>query len=191
MSGKDGPTINLERASVMVIDSSSPGLAILTQIFNGFGARTIYRCNSAESAREEIVRAEIDLIVTDSDLAGPTDGYGFVSWLRRANLGSNTFAPVIMVSGHTRRRNVATARDCGANFIIAKPISPAVVLERVLWVAREARQFVRSESYCGPDRRFKNEGPPGGIAPRRYDDPKPDVLGASGYATSDQDRHAP
>ncbi len=48
--------------------------------------------------------------------------------------------------------------------------------ERVLWTAREARAFVKvGDVYAGPDRRFKNEGPPPGIDGRRSGDLPPEV----------------
>ena len=55
---------------------------------------------------------------------------------------------------------MAKARDCGANYIIAKPITPKIILERIIWVAQSTRIFLETESYIGPDRRFRKLGPP-------------------------------
>ena len=79
----------------------------------------------------------------------------------------NAFAPTMLVSGHTQLRNVQRARDCGANYIVAKPVSPDVLLERIIWVAREKRPFIQCDSYFGPDRRVHDTGPPPGVAERR------------------------
>jgi hypothetical protein len=49
------------------------------------------------------------------------------------------------------------------------------MLERILWVAREQRGFVACDSYAGPDRRFKFDGPPAGGPGRRRDDLSADV----------------
>jgi hypothetical protein len=65
---------------------------------------------------------------------------------------------------------VNRARDCGAHFIMTKPLTPIAVLERVLWIAREGRRFIECDTYTGPDRRFKNEGVPPGVEGRRRDD---------------------
>ena len=54
--------------------------------------------------------------------------------------------------------------------MVAKPLVPAVLLERMLWVARSNRKFVESEAYVGPDRRFRAAGPPEGVAGRRAED---------------------
>ena len=170
MALQDGEKINLEKASVMLIDANNQGLDILTQVFAGFGARNPHRCSTAKEAVELLRKVDVDLIVVEADLPGEMDGYDFVRWLRRSGLTPNAFAAVILVSGHTKAQNVARARDCGANFIILKPISPTVLLQRVVWVAKENRQFVEAETYVGPDRRFKNAGPPPGVKPRRRDD---------------------
>ena len=55
-----------------------------------------------------------------------------------------------------------------------------VLLERILWAAREERQFIECDTYLGPDRRFKNEGPPIGVEGRRRDDLKGELGGPSG-----------
>jgi CheY-like chemotaxis protein len=170
MALQDGEKVNLERASVLLVDANPRGLDILVQVFAGFGARNPHRCALAEEAQELLKRVDVDLIVVEADLPGEMDGYGLVSWLRRSGMPQNAFTSVILVSGHTRAANVARARDCGANFIIVKPITPTVVLQRVIWVAKEHRQFVECEAYVGPDRRFRNAGPPPGVKPRRHDD---------------------
>jgi hypothetical protein len=64
---------------------------------------------------------------------------------------------------------VTKARDCGANFLLTKPIMPHSLMERVIWVAQEARPFIELDTYAGPDRRFKNVGPPDGVKRRRSD----------------------
>lgn len=186
MALQDGDRINLEKASIMLIDANNQGLDILTQVFAGFGARTPHRCGDAKEAGELLQKVDVDLIVAEADLPGEMDGYDFVRWLRRSGLPQNAFTSVILVSGHTRTENVARGRDCGANFIIVKPIAPAVLLQRVIWVAKENRQFVECETYVGPDRRFKNAGPPPGKKPRRHDDIRT-RLGIATAPNMDQD----
>jgi hypothetical protein len=75
---------------------------------------------------------------------------------------------------------VARARDSGANFIVTKPIMPKVMFDRIIWLAKETRQFVDSENYVGPDRRHKAFGPPPGEKGRRHDDLSTEVGRPSG-----------
>jgi DNA-binding response OmpR family regulator len=73
------------------------------------------------------------------------DGYELVKWLRRGALEANRYLPVILVSGHTPPSQVFKARDAGANFTVAKPITPKMLLERILWAAKEERQFIECD----------------------------------------------
>lgn len=158
---------NLEKASVLMLEGNSMGMDIMVQIVTGLGARSLHRCGSLEEAQEAVKKNTVDLIIADSLSNG--EGYEFVSWLRRSAGEPNCFTPVVVTAAHTPASMVAKARDCGAHYIIKKPLTPVVVLERILWIAREARPFIECDAYVGPDRRHKNEGPPDGV-PRRRDD---------------------
>lgn len=163
-----GTIFNLSRAIVMVVDDNIYSLRLTTQTLLGFGIKTRHLCTDAETAVEILKTHPVDLLIVDCEMPGP-DGYDMVSWLRRSNLEPNAYVPTLMISGHTRASQVTKARDCGANFIIARPITAAVLLERILWMARDPRPFVDAGDYAGPDRRFKDEALPEGQAERRSD----------------------
>ncbi len=162
--------VNLEKASVLLLDDKAESMNVLVQIVSAFGVRTMHRCHTIDDAKDVANATELDLILTNANLT-TEPGYDFISWLRRSKLEPNAFTPAILISGHTQRSNVRKARDCGANFVLAKPVSPAVMLERIIWIASEKRPFVDCSSYVGPDRRFHELGPPAGFAGRRHDDP--------------------
>lgn len=160
--------IDLRHANVLCADEMTQGLEILGQILMGFGVQHIARAQSAEDFRRMLNTQAFDLILVDAALGG--NGFELVQWLRRSNLEGNRFAPSVVLSGHTPRSQVETARDCGANFVVIKPVSPATLLERVMWIGRTARLFVEAGAYVGPDRRFKNQGVPSGAKGRRSSD---------------------
>ena len=162
--------INLERAKILLFDDHREGSSILVQIIRSFGARTFFRCMTTAEAEQVATDNELHLVLINANLKEGS-AYDFIGWLRRANLQPSSFAPVILITGHTQRSNVARARDCGANIVVAKPVSPASVLERIVWVSREKRPYVRCANYVGPDRRFRDTGAPAGMAGRRQDDP--------------------
>ena len=164
--------MNLERANVMLVDDGV-GLDILSQVFYGFGARTLHKCRSLTEAIDVATVHPIDLIVTEA-LVGGEDGYAFVRAIRAGKAGdANRFVPVMVLSAHTATSRVASSRDCGANFFVAKPITPQVIMDRLLWVAREKRQYLEADSYIGPDRRFQTDDLPEGVAGRRRGDYPP------------------
>lgn len=158
---------NFERAVVLLLDGSPLGLEILVQVITGFGAKVIHRASNAEEARDIVQRYELDLVVCDAFPTG--EGYEFVQWLRRSGIEPNCFAPILLTAGHTPATAVEQARDCGADFIMKKPLTPKGVLERVVWISREGRRFIDCDAYVGPDRRVQNKGVPSGKGRRRED----------------------
>ncbi|WP_425997902.1 response regulator [Caulobacter sp. DWR1-3-2b1] len=161
--------INLEKAAVLVLDDNGPSLDILAQVVSGFGVSQLTRAESVKEAQALVATKTFDLIISDVQMP-EVDGIEFIYWLRRDAPESNRYVPVILVTGHTRTTDIFRTRDAGANFTVAKPITPKVLLERIFWVAREERAFIECDSYVGPDRRFKYEGPPIGMEGRRRDD---------------------
>ncbi|MEH0194840.1 response regulator [Caulobacter sp. CCNWLY153] len=161
--------INLERATVLVLDDNGASLDILSGVVSGFGVRSLHRAESVKDAQALVKIHTFDLIISDVQMP-EVDGYEFIQWLRREAPEQNRYVPVILVTGHTRISQVFKNRDAGSNFTVAKPITPKILLERIFWVAREERAFIECDTYIGPDRRFKHEGPPPGTDGRRKDD---------------------
>ena len=170
--------INLDRSVVLLVDDNPQALEALTAMFRGFGVRKQFKCGSGAEAMHVVKTQELDLIVIDSSMPD-MDGYDFVQWLRREAPDAAKFTPAIMLTGHAARTMVEKSRDSGANFVLTKPFEPDVLLQRIFWVAKDERQMVKVEGYVGPDRRFKNLGPPLGEKGRRSDD----LSGHIGMAT--------
>ena len=153
---RESAVFNFAGAVTMVIDDSPFALELTAQALLGFGIKVRHSCNSAAQAIAVLRDRPVDLILVDCEMPGMS-GYEFVRWLRRSGLEPNAFAPVIMTAAHVRRTKVSEARDCGANFLITKPFSAGTLLERIVWVARDARPFLEVGDYFGPDRRFHSE----------------------------------
>jgi DNA-binding response OmpR family regulator len=161
--------INLRATGVLVLDANPQALDVLRQILSGFGARSIHGCANGDETREAFSQRTLQLVIVDP-LMTEEDGFELIRWMRRQEMSPNHTLPIIATIGHNTRRNVMAARDAGANFVVAKPLSPETLLQRIEWIARENRQFIVAPGYVGPDRRFKNEGPPPGCEGRRADD---------------------
>ncbi|MGQ2989602.1 MAG: response regulator [Brevundimonas sp.] len=149
-------------------DENLQGQEIISQILMGLGVQHIARVQSAEEFRAALTEKAFDLVLLDAGLSG--NGFAEIRWLRTSRLEPNRFAPVIILASHTPRSQVEEARDCGASFVVAKPLSPSIILQRLLWIGRAGRIFVETAAYSGPDRRFHNQGLPDGMAGRRKDD---------------------
>jgi CheY-like chemotaxis protein len=176
MAGKatSDPRINLATAQVLIALAGGGEQDILVQILSGYGVRTVNRATSGAEALKCLERETYDLIIVDHALSD-MDGFELIQGLRRDGRETNRFAPIILLGGHTRSTDVARARDCGASFVVTKPLSAQVLFDRIVWLAKDQRKFVDCPVYVGPDRRFRAFGPPVGTSGRRHDDLSADL----------------
>jgi DNA-binding response OmpR family regulator len=161
--------INLSAASVLLVEATNQGMDILSQICVGFGVRTPHRATGLAEAKDLLGRTPVDLVICEAELPDG-DGYELTRWLRRSKLDPNANTPVVLITGHTPLKRVIHGRDCGANAVVVKPLTPKILLDRIIWLAADKRDFIMSDTYAGPDRRWRNLGPPVGTAGRRRGD---------------------
>jgi PleD family two-component response regulator len=160
---------NLEKARILLVDGDQMSVNIMSQILLGFGAKNVMKSFDLEDARKQAVTNVVDLVIIDPATFGP-NGYDYVPWLRRHASAQNRFVSVLSATGHTQATLVGRSRDAGVNFVVTKPLSPAIVFDRIMWMAREKRPFLECGNYIGPERRFQEIGPPPGEPGRRKDD---------------------
>ena len=161
--------LSLADVNVVIAGGATMAIDVLVSIFSGFGAGQLRRAETLAHAQELCRAAPVDLLVLDSTLGG--DGCAeFTRWLRREK-GENRLCPVLLVAANPRTAGIGEARDSGVSYVIAKPVTPKAVFERLVFIVREQRGFVDGESYAGPDRRWRPPGaPPSGAEGRRADD---------------------
>ena len=178
--------INLDKARALIVDDNPQSQDIIVGVLTSFGLRNVVRKAGGLEAQDELKYQSFDLVLANGALPD-LDGYDLTRWLRREADEANRMTPVILLTSHTRRSLVEKARDCGANFIVTKPVSPAVMLERILWVAKGDRLFIECEAYVGPDRRWRNLGPPVEFPDGRRRDDQSIELGEVGGHNMSQD----
>ena len=73
--------------------------------------------------------------------------------IRQPESKGNPYAPIIMLTGHSEKKRVLSARDAGITEFLAKPISAKALYERILNVVANPRPYIKTKTYFGPDRR--------------------------------------
>lgn len=174
--------LNFANISFLVAESDINFRQLIGGILRGFGAGTISEAETAGEAIQIMNSGTIDFVLSDSLLPG-VSGFDMVRTVRANPENPARFIPFIVMMSHTPLAHIVKARDCGANIVIAKPFSPAILYHRLAWVARDERQFIVAPGYIGPDRRFKIEGYPNGVG-RRVEDQQTDVGEEAGPAMS-------
>lgn len=161
--------LGLKGVEPLIVDDNNQSLEVLGAILMGFGINKTTRCNSVAEARELLAQRVFDVVIVDCEMPDE-DGFDLVRHIRSDPNGGNFTVPILMMSATTPQWKVEAGRDCGANFTIAKPVSPTVLLERLLWMAQSNRMFISAAGYAGPDRRFHTVPLPDDITERRNAD---------------------
>lgn len=182
----DSSKINLHNAKILIADDNENARNIIQDMLQAFGAREIVAVNDGVEAKAALAKQPFDLLITDGSMP-ECDGYELVRWLRNRPSDQERITPAIIVSAHVRESQVAAGRDCGANYIIAKPVSPQTLLERIFYITKDPRPFVIGDTYAGPDRRWKHQGPPGATEGRRKDDLPAEVGAIAGANLSENE----
>jgi CheY-like chemotaxis protein len=178
-------TINLRDLVVLIADSNSYLSMVVHSMLRGFGTSKVLEVRNSISLLQTLSNQKIDILLCDSRLP-PHGGLSLTRAIRRKVDNEHRMIPILIMSSDTRETTVKQARDVGANMVIAKPMSPASLYDRLAWIALTPRQFVDSPTYFGPDRRFKIEGYPGGVG-RRKGDNAVDVAEEAGPALAQGD----
>jgi DNA-binding response OmpR family regulator len=171
MSASKAPKalLNLQKTNVLLADSDVMGQSIIVQMLVGFGARNIVRCDEIDEIKRHLNAGSFELVIVDPASFGQ-EGYDLLGWMRRELNPPNRYVSILVVTGHTEQSRVGQLRDAGANFIVSRPLSAAVLLDRILWMSREKRPYVETNGYIGPDRRWRDAALPLGQTGRRQKD---------------------
>ncbi|MBS0295626.1 MAG: response regulator [Proteobacteria bacterium] len=158
--------LNLRKTRILLVDDNPHSLDLVLQVLLGFRVPQPRCCASAEESRGLLEFESFDLILADCEMPNE-DGLSLTRYVRSRRDQLNFTAPIVLMSGSTSFQRISAARDAGANMVVRKPISPGVLMDRILWLARVSRPFITSDAYCGPDRRFKSHILPPGVEERR------------------------
>lgn len=164
---KNSP-INLKDLVILVADPNSYLRRVVNGMLRGFGANKVLEVEHSTGLFQALSGQKIDMLLCDMRLP-PHGGLKLTRTIRRNAENENRTLPILLMSSDTSESTVKNARDAGANIVVAKPMSPSGLYDRLGWIVFNPRPFVDTETYFGPDRRFKIEGYPGGVGRRKGD----------------------
>ncbi len=163
------------RITALIIDDNAHMRSILITLLHAVGVDETRQASDGGEAMSMLLLWQPTFIVVDQNMQ-PMNGTAFARQLRFARNNPCSDVPIIMLTAHTERAIVETARDAGIDEILAKPISAKALMQRLNAIMNERRPFVRAGTYVGPDRRRRRKGDRGYYGPkRRIDDRKDDT----------------
>jgi two-component system chemotaxis response regulator CheY len=144
--------IDFSKLRFLVIDDNAHMRRILRTLLHGFGAREVYEAEDGAAGLESFVHHLPDILIVDWVMP-IFDGLELTRMIRQPTGNANPYVAIIMLTGHSERGRVLTARDAGVTEFLAKPISAKSLYQRIANVVANPRPFIKTATYFGPDRR--------------------------------------
>jgi two-component system, chemotaxis family, chemotaxis protein CheY len=149
---------DLSNISVLIVEKHSHMRTILRQVLRQFGVPNVFDASEPAIGFQRYKDFYPDIVLLDW---GPDfDGLALLSKIRAGSDAGNPWVPVIMCTANTEKCHIVEARDVGATEYLLKPVSAKSIYDRIVSVIDDARLFVRTKSFTGPDRR-RNDMPYG------------------------------
>ena len=147
---------NLSKLRVLIVDDSKNMRMLVRTVLTAIGVQHVFEAADGGAGLQELRANPVDIAIVDWVME-PMDGLEFVRHVRSAEDSPNPFLPIIMMTGHTERARIFSARDAGVTEFLAKPITAKTLLLRLTNIIEHPRPFVRAKGYFGPDRRRRSE----------------------------------
>lgn len=149
---------NLENLNVLIVEDNSHMQVLLKEILRAFNIRNFRVANDGVDGLKELQTFAADIVIADWNMA-VLDGLDFIRMVRTGSDTKNPYVPIIMLTGRSEMHHIVEARDAGMTEYLAKPVSAQSLYERICAVIEHPRQFIKTRTYAGPDRRRQKPTP--------------------------------
>ena len=149
--------IDFNRLRFLVIDDNPHMRRIIRTLLHGLGTRDVFEADDGATGLDAYTHNSPDIVLVDWAMPA-FDGLKLTKMIREIDGNANPYVPIIMITGHTEKNRVTSARDAGITEFLAKPISAKALYHRIVNVVAHPRPFIKTKDYFGPDRR-RNPNP--------------------------------
>ena len=144
--------IAFDELRFVVADDNAHMRRIVRTLLRAFGSREIYEAEDGASGLEAVEAYSPDILITDITMP-IFDGIELTRMIRNPDGCRHPFLPIVVLSAYSEKKHVIAARDAGATEFLCKPVSATALYRRIQNVVANPRDFIRTKSYFGPDRR--------------------------------------
>lgn len=149
------PLLDLSELRVIVIDDNEFATILMKRLLAVMRVTQVTSCLESNAADDAIRQSKADLAIVDINMPGRS-GLDVVHDIRHGHVGVAKDMCIVVASAHVDIEHVEQARNEGANWVIAKPLSFRTLYDGIARAILDDRPFVDCPSYVGPCRRVKN-----------------------------------
>jgi DNA-binding response OmpR family regulator len=154
-----GGQVSYDGVEVLLLDRDLAMRHLIRSALVGIGFRSVVECRAVQEIQAKVAQRPVDLMLLDLD-TDTAQVCETIRDIRNNRCGLNPFVVVIAMTWTPDRTMIQQTLDAGTDDVLAKPVSAAVLKERVRNLVLNRKDFVVTADYVGPDRR--QEARPGG-----------------------------
>ena len=144
MPHHDAFGLSVADLDVAIVENSRAMQTTLRSMLATFGVRRIRAYDTASEALTSMLADPPSVVITAWNLT-PMNGEKLIRTMRDPEFPSLCHVPVIVATAHATLSVIDSAFSAGCNALLAKPLSPNVLLSRLEWLVRDSCEMVEEE----------------------------------------------
>ena len=137
---------------VLLLDRDLAMRHLIRSALVGIGFRRVVECRAVQEVAPLVAQRPIDLMLLDLD-TDTEQVCEAIRDIRNHRYGLNPFVVVMAMTWTPARKIISQTLEAGTDDVLAKPVSAAMLKERVHNLVQCRKEFVVTGDYVGPDRR--------------------------------------
>ena len=130
----------LDTLTVAIVDNRRPILSLMRAMLAAIGAGRIESFESPTEALDAMAKSLPDLVIASAAMQ-PMSGTFLVKAMRRADAGSLTSVPAMIMSARAEPSLVEEALRAGAHQVLVLPTTASTLYRRLDWLIYDDRPF--------------------------------------------------
>lgn len=126
--------------SVFIVEPNKEMQRLLRGMLINYGIRDVSVFADSARASAAILSEPPAIVILDWESV-PHPGADFLKLIRHKNMYPVCLVPIIVMLSEARRRCIERAMRLGAHAVLAKPMSPEVLMARIKWVLSGQQQL--------------------------------------------------
>jgi two-component system, chemotaxis family, chemotaxis protein CheY len=137
--------------SFLIVDDQPFTRRIVRSILHGFGSRDVHESANGAEAMEVTRTMMPNIIITDL-IMPDFGGLKFIKMMKAPSAPTRTI-PVIVLSGYLTKSAAIELKRCGAEELLANPVSPKALYEHISRVVLRSNQAIAPMAFVQNQRR--------------------------------------
>lgn len=153
-SSADDTDQDYSQLRILIVDDSRFYRTVIINALAPFRLTNVLEAVDGDDALEALRTSEVDFLLVDFEMPG-LNGAELVReirWSEDEKIDSTV--PIIMISNFTEKAIVMAARNAGIHEFVGKPVVPSELYKRIRSTLENPREFIVTDDYRGPDRRW-------------------------------------